>query len=117
MSEFYPEVPIQEPEFTSSPDDTMVTYTKEHGHSKAITLRTLGYGPFGDQDTYFSPDFRRRYYLTAERLREQFDRIVTSYSPQNRDSDSREDFDNFLLDVRWFLKNRDDVHKVQQGVN
>lgn len=119
MEDIFAERTPEQPAFASAGEieSAMRDFNAEHPRSVATRLIALGYGPRGDKDPNFSPDFRRRFYLTEEALTEEFKQLSRHYDELYTDEWGPR-LDDFLLDVRWFLKNRGDVHEgsVPRGV-
>lgn len=105
-----PEAPVTQPSFASAAeaDSAKASFNANNSVPEARALVALGYGPFGASDPNFNPVHRRRYYLTKEKLLEQFEFVVAN-SARFFDEDVHEAYDDFMLDVHWFLKSRDNL--------
>ena len=105
-----PEAPVTEPSFANAAeaDSAKASFMANNSVPEARSLIALGYGPFGASDPNFNPVHRRRYYLTKEKLLKQFEFIVNN-SDRFFDEDVKYAYDEFMLDVHWFLKSRDNI--------
>ncbi len=102
----YPEIPIEE---RASKGLSKEDFLEAHTISEGRTLIALGYGPLGEEESTFSPQFRRRYYLTREKLLEQFN-FVHDNIHRFRDPDVKLVYEYLIGDMFWFLRGRDNVH-------
>jgi len=112
VDDIFAERPMVQPAFASQSDieSALVHFRQAHSLPEARKLIALGYGPLGDRDPNFNPVFRRRYYLTQKKLRKTLDRLSDHYDDLFSE-ELKEEMDDFFLDVRWFIKNRKDIHE------
>lgn len=118
---YFPEKSPVEPSFADvdSAGPAMSNFVQEHGVSEARQMIALGYGPFGPHDQNFNPTFRRRYYLTQERLVESLNALFghegeIASAQRTGSNEWKEMYDYFIGDLTWFLKARSNVHKVRE---
>lgn len=110
--ELVPEAPPTVPSFKSE-DDIKAAWARfqaQHTRPEQVLLISLGYGPFGADDPNFNPVFRRRYYLTFDELETEFRYLAEHYDDLYTE-ENQQRLDTFLLDSRWWLKNRKDIRE------
>ena len=89
--------------------NTMLNFTAKYGVPVSRKLVSLGYGPLGEDDPNYVPVFRRRYYMKLDDVMSKLQMLHDNYATIYTE-DIKEQLDEFITDIRWFLTSRDNLH-------